>query len=298
MKLRILKKILQIVSICGKIQAVMIMENIYRYNDDYINWFHRYDARPNPADFYMHVHERYEILHFISGKGKQHVEGSEYPLNDGDILIMRHTEAHYIEIDPSQPYERLAIHFDTELLKDIDPDGHLLMPFRDREQGKYNLFTPAVFPNDNYLMYLRAITTAAEDQRLQVVTNLLALLNELYNVAVKREESIGNETTAYKIVRYVNAHISEELSLENICNQFFISKPQLCRLFKRATGSTVWNYITIKRLLLAERLIKRGTPVIRAASMCGFGDYSSFYRAYRKHFGKSPNSTTHTEEAD
>ncbi len=275
----------------------MTMENIYRYNDNHIHWHHIYEACPNPTHFRMHTHDRYEIFYFIGGKGKFHIEGSEYPLNSGDILLMRPTEAHYIEIDPSQPYERISFHFDAALLWDIDPKKLLLSPFRDREQGKYNLFTAADFPNDDYLVYLRAVAKAGEDQRLQVVTNLLALLNELYNAAANRTESTTAESNAYKIVRYVNAHLLEDLSLESICKQFYISKPQLCRVFKRATGSSIWNYITVKRLLSAQQLIKRGTPVVHAAYLCGFGDYTAFYRAYRKQFGVSPKTAAHAEEA-
>lgn len=272
------------------------MEHIYRYNDNFINWHHLYEAHPDPDAFKMHAHDRCEILYFVSVKGKYHIEGSEYPLHNGDILIMRRGESHYIEVDQSQPYERLALHFDTALLKDVDPDGRLLTPFRNREPGKYNMFTAADFPNDNYLIYLRSITIAGEDQRLQVVTNLFALLNELYNAAANRAENVAAESNSYKIVQYVNAHLSEELSLESICKQFYISKPQLCRIFKRATGSSIWNYVTVKRLLNAQRLIRRGNTVANAAIMCGFGDYSSFYRAYKKQFGVSPKTAAHTGE--
>jgi AraC-like DNA-binding protein len=86
----------------------------------------------------------------------------------------------------------------------------------------------------------------------------------------------------------VNEHLYEELSLDTICKKFYISKPQLCRIFKRATGSTVWEYVTTKRLIAAQRLIRSGIPVAEAARKCGFGDYTSFYRAYRKQFGEKP----------
>ncbi|MBP3381453.1 MAG: AraC family transcriptional regulator [Clostridia bacterium] len=264
------------------------MKTLYRYNDNEISLDYKRDENPDPTAFTMHTHEQYEILYFVDGKAKYHIEGSEYPLNSGDLLIMRSNEAHYIELDPAQPYERLAIHFDTALLQKIDPDGLLLTPFRNRERGKNNLFTATDFPNENYLTYLLAVGNPSENQRLQVVSNLLALLNELYNAAEHRNTNTAPESTAYKIVQYVNTHLTEEMSIESICKQFYLSKPQLCRIFKRATGSTVWNYITIKRLYKAQRLIKRGTPTAQAADLSGFGDYTSFYRAYRKQFSSSP----------
>lgn len=267
------------------------MQIVYQYSDSEINLDYKHDAHPDPALFTMHTHEKYEILYFVNGKAKYHIEGSEYPLNNGDILIMRSNEAHYIELDSSQPYERLVIHFDTALLQSVDPNGVLLTPFRERERGKDNLFTAADFQTDNYLTYLHAIISESKNQRLQVISNLFALLNELYNAAKKRNTNPAPESVAYKIVQYVNLHLSEDMSIESICKQFYLSKPQLCRIFKRATGSTVWNYLTIKRLFKAQRLIKRGTPTTQAAALSGFGDYTSFYRAYCKQFGASPKST-------
>ncbi|MBO5783869.1 MAG: helix-turn-helix transcriptional regulator, partial [Clostridia bacterium] len=54
------------------------------------------------------------------------------------------------------------------------------------------------------------------------------------------------------------------------------------------TGSTVWEYVTIKRLIRAREIIGAGTSPTEAAGACGFNDYSAFYRASRRQFGHSP----------
>ena len=56
------------------------------------------------------------------------------------------------------------------------------------------------------------------------------------------------------------------------------------------TGYTVHAYLTGKRLALAREQIAAGTPILQAASACGFGDYSAFCRAYRRQFGQPPSS--------
>ena len=70
---------------------------------------------------------------------------------------------------------------------------------------------------------------------------------------------------------------------------FFISKSQLCRLFKKATGSTLWQYITIKRLTKARLMLREGEKPTKVCFACGFNDYSTFYRAYIKYYGHGPN---------
>ena len=52
---------------------------------------------------------------------------------------------------------------------------------------------------------------------------------------------------------------------------------------------TVHQYITNKRFTYANELIKNGTNITEAAHNAGFNNYSSFYRAYKKQFGTSPN---------
>ncbi len=271
------------------------MQKLTSYNDDALYFHHALDDKPNPENFMMHNHLFYEIYFFISGKGAFYVEGSEYPLHSGDLLIMNSNEAHYIAIDPSAPYERFALHFKKELIYKIDPSGTLVRPFEKRIAGKNNLFVKNDFKDDMYSALLHNIINAEPAyRRIQAMTNLFALLNEIsiaYNTTEKSEPS-GNETVIYSIIRYLNNHIRQPLSLDEICSRFYISKAQLCRVFKKTTGATVWDYITLKRLSAAQDMILSGQPATLASTSCGFGDYSAFYRAYKRHFGCAPTKTS------
>ena len=90
------------------------------------------------------------------------------------------------------------------------------------------------------------------------------------------------------IITYVNEHLGEIKSLDEIEQNFYFSRSYLNRIFKKKTGSTIWNYIILKRLLNAQNDIKMGKSAALAAAMNGFSDYSSFYRQYKKQFGTSP----------
>ena len=57
----------------------------------------------------------------------------------------------------------------------------------------------------------------------------------------------------------------------------------MMRKFKEETGYTIHNYIISKRLLLARTKISEGTPILKAAQLSGFSDYTTFSRAYKKH---------------
>ena len=264
------------------------MAEFFSYRDEDIDMHYSRDGKPVPSDFKMHTHEMYELYYFVGGNGIYKVEGTRYPLQKGDILIMRPAEAHYIDITDNKPYTRLSVNFKANLFSYIDPDGKLLAPFNGRKIGTFNRYRAENFKSDAYSVFIKNIMTDSPDRRVQTITNLLPLLNEIYLAFGSVTETEINKSLDSRIISYINRHISEDITLDAICEKFYISKTHLCRIFKKATASTVGEYITVKRLVNARQLILSGTPPTKAYLQCGFRDYSVFYRAYKKKYGASP----------
>lgn len=279
---------MQILSHYDIIKAVMIVEEFFRFQSDGINGHYLHDERPRPANFKMHTHEEYELYYFAAGRGIFRIEGTPYSLEPGDILIMGPGEAHYIDLDPSKPYTRLSLHFNPHIFDGVDTAGRLSEPFTCRAPGSFNLYRDSDFTSGVWKEFIKNLCSAAEDRRLHTLANLLPLLNEISAAYRARSSETVNDSLDYRIISYINRNLSDNISLDGICREFYISKPQLCRIFKKATGSTVWDYITVKRLVNARGLIQSGTPPTKAFADCGFNDYSAFYRAYRKKYGVSP----------
>ena len=265
------------------------MSEFFSYSDRDISMNYSRDEMPVPADFKMHTHESYELYYFVGGGGIYRVEGTPYPLKTGDILIMRPAEAHYIDITDSKPYTRLSINFRSELLSGIDPNGRLLSPFNNRKIGTFNRYRAENFKSDVYKAFIKNITTDNPDRRVQTITNLLPLLNEISIAFDMIDDTEVNKSLDSRIISYINRRIFEDISLDDICEKYYISKTYLCRIFKKATASTVAEYITVKRLVAARQMILSGTPPTKAYLQCGFRDYSVFYRAYKKHYGAPPS---------
>ena len=265
------------------------MAEFFSYRDEDIDMHYSRDGKPVPSDFKMHTHESYELYYFAGGSGIYRVEGTPYPLEEGDILIMRPAEAHYIDITDNKPYTRLSVNFKANLFSYIDPDGKLLAPFNGRKIGTFNRYRAENFKSDAYSVFIKNIMTDSPDRRVQTITNLLPLLNEIYLAFGSVTETEINKSLDSRIISYINRHISEDITLDAICEKFYISKTHLCRIFKKATASTVGEYITVKRLVNARQLILSGTPPTKAYLQCGFRDYSVFYRAYKKKYGISPS---------
>jgi len=270
----------------------MNMREYTNYKDASVNISHSMTPVPDISDFQMHTHGTAEILYFMRGRGVFHIEGTAYVPEPGDLLITYPSEAHYMEIDPSLPYERIVLNFETDMFRSMDPDGVLLKAFLERPAGKLNLYKDEQFQNGSSEPYFRKMLSSAGNQRINVLAGLMSLLNEIYGIYSLNANEVPSEaeTLEYRIVRYVNRNLTEQISLDDICARYYVSKPQLCRLFKKATGTTVWQYITIKRLLRAKQLLQEGAAPTEVCAACGFADYSTFYRAYRKAYGTNPKA--------
>lgn len=266
------------------------MEKRYSYSGGGISVSWTKNSAGEYREHTLHTHETAEILYFISGKAVFHVEGTEYVPERGDVLFMRPAEAHYISLERGFVYERAVINFDTGIFSSIDPDGKLLTALYERRAGKLNLYKDYRFKNGVHRLCMENMLSGRGDERINITANLILLLNEISKAfsepAPEQEES---DSTEYKVIRYVNKHITERLTLDSVCERFYVSKPQLCRLFKKATGTTMGQYITVKRLVRARQLISEGAKPTAVYSECGFGDYSTFYRAYVKNFGEAPS---------
>ncbi len=286
------KYIANILKICYDTHEVSVMDKGTSYRTDFFEVAHSLTEKPDPASFSLHTHQKCEFYYFISGKGVFHIEGTDYPLKPGNILIMNNTESHYIEIDPNHPYERLAIHFDKNFIKRIDLKNDLLTFFEDRDPGENNLVTKESFDTNLYLSLINNIQKSIETDDTRTLTNFIALLSELKKAYLKNMafESTAKKTLVNRIINYILSNIENDISLDDICDEFYICKSQLCTLFKKTMGVTVWSFITLKRLTLAKKLLEAGYTPTETYSKCGFGDYSSFYRAYKKHFGISPKN--------
>lgn len=257
---------------------------------------HSIDPNPEECNFPLHVHRHCEIYYFITGDGFYTVEGRDYPLTPGCILLMREGETHKLHIRENTPYERIAVHFDLNVFfPENGPYAPLRALFFAHAPGCGNLYLPTG-ENEGFFadVFARICRPAADeaDFLLHLAANLPPLLCELYsmeNQAPPPARPPDRQTVQVaQIVDYINTHLTEITGLEELERYFFFSKSTLNRMFRRSIGSTVWEFVLIKRLLLARRMIRAGKPAALAAASCGFGDYSAFYRQYRRVFQESP----------
>jgi len=262
-------------------------------NTDTMN-FHYTITEQRTHAYALHCHNFYEIFYFVAGDVSYLVEGKPYTPRPGSILLIAPHVFHGVRIDSDRLYARFALHFDSRMVTAADR-ALLLSPFH-LEDGPSDIYYPHAAEHEmqSYFLQLMACRDMSGDMReLSLRIRLEALLSQL--LAMSRSaaaDSTGSASSAKSvapILAYLNEHIAEPLTLDHIASRFFLSKHHLNKVFRKATGTTVGNYIIHKRVILAQQLMMQGQTAGFASASAGFRDYSVFYRAYRNIFGHAPS---------
>lgn len=93
-----------------------------------------------------------------------------------------------------------------------------------------------------------------------------------------------------RVIIYMEEHLTEALSLEQLAEVAQLSKYQLIRKFRSSQGTTPWKYLVRKRIEKAKKLLEAGTPPGQAAVEAGFHDQSHLHRAFLKETGTTPKA--------
>lgn len=259
---------------------------IFHYSDDH------------PGQVALHHHDFYEVYFFINGSVDYQVEGQICRLQPGDLLLISPLELHQPIIHQnSEPYERIVLWISPDFLhKYTTQHTSLFRCFDINRPGHTNLIQ---------LTAAQQIQVRATLDQLLEQTHQKAFGQDLFCLAlllqftVQLNRLIPNEsdfptqkphsTLTDQVIEYIGKHYKESLSLDVLAERFFVSKYHLSHEFNRVMGTSLYRYITLKRLLIAKQMLASGLSPTNVYEECGFRDYANFYRAFKAEYGASPS---------
>lgn len=251
------------------------------------------------TEFEFHYHEFHKITIFISGNVQYFIEGKTYSLEPYDIVLVNRNDIHRVQVDPSVPYERIIVYISPGFMEAYRTDHYDLSYCFEKAKKEHSnvlrihaLEKSSLFKVTNRLERSFSDTEYAGDLYRQIL--FLEFMIHLNRAALKnRAEFLDTSLYNPKIVnliQYINQHLTDPLTMDNLSARVYLSKYYMMRLFKAETGYTIGKYITYRRLLLARSLILKGVPITQACLSSGFQDYSTFSRAYKTEFQESPRT--------
>ena len=258
--------------------------------------FHYREPRPNTVE--VHHHDFYEVYYLLSGEVEYWVDGRIIRMQAGDLLLINPLELHRPILEENRRnYERIVVWINREYLEGLFCDSMDLSRCFDTGLPTHtHLIRPGM--SERSALTARMGELVREYYSKEIGSELsayglfLQFMVQLNRMAQKvqghQEETQQLSPLVRNVLSYISENLSEQMTLDALAAQFFISKYHLSHAFSREVGVSIYRYILLRRLLVARQLLLSGEPAGQVCRTCGFSDYTSFYRAFKSEYGISP----------
>lgn len=247
----------------------------------------------------IHLHGCYEIYFSIAGGEQFCIDNRVYEVQPGDVFFINPFESHYLSKVDEASHERIVMSIYPEYLKGLStPQTDLNGCFMQRDSGVGHKISLTKKEQHQFIYFINKMSgkqgfgqdVLDEAAFLEMMCFLngvfldsRSLGSDLAHIASKAQHCQTDE-----ILSYINRHLTEDLNVPMLADHFYLSTSHFHKVFKTATGTTVNRYITAKRIARAKAMLSEGRSVLETGNLCGFKNYSNFFRAFTKLVGLSP----------
>lgn len=245
----------------------------------------------------VHSHDYYEFYFFLEGNVSIQINGSHYPLRSGNVVLIPPGTPHCALIhDSGVPYRRFVFWISRSFFRQLleqSPDYGYVVNLA-RSGGHYIFYYDLVAFNALQSRIFQLIEEIHSDRfgkAVKISLGVQDLILHLNRIIYEKEhqKSPEEEQSLYRnLIQYIETHLEEDLSLERLSQEFYVSKYHISHVFKDKFGLSVHQFITKKRLAMCRDSIMSHQEISKTYLMFGFKDYTSFFRAFKKEFGMSP----------
>jgi len=238
-----------------------------------------------------HFHNGFEILLSLSEGGNFFVEKRLYPLHHGTLLLLDDAVLHHSTTDKVS-YQRYVLHFSRATLAEIATPKSDLLHIFDNVNHCFDLDPESLMEIQG--LFDRCLNTSVTEfggalaRDIAFLELFLAICRKLNTQQPTISANTMDFVRIAPIIDYIQNHLSESITLDELSEQFFFSKYYLCRIFKSATGFRINEYINYCRVLKSCTLLRKGCSVQEAGEKSGFTNNANFIRVFGRMVGKPP----------
>ncbi|WP_337101448.1 AraC family transcriptional regulator [Paenibacillus sp. YIM B09110] len=243
----------------------------------------------------LHCHDFIEINFVAEGRGMHYIGEDSLEVKRGDLFVIPTGTPHVYRPLTGQSGNELIVHnclFMPELLdrlREAFPAPEGIFSLSGREKQGYAVFHDR---NDEYRMLIRSLYREYVLRLPGTEAAQLSLLLQLL-LAMHRNEQRGEESRTFRqlspVFEHIAVHYEETIQLRTLAGLVSLSIPYLQRLFKRATGQTIVEYIQNLRIEKSCELLRHTElQVQEIAFLSGYSDMKFFHSLFKKKTGTSP----------
>ncbi len=245
-----------------------------------------YLTQETPCTFSKPPHLYYEILYVCEGCIRiSDVNGNNYNLNTHDLVLLtpdEHISRHF-SLNTSCSY--LTITLDIQLKS----NKQILNKIFHCPVEIQSILWQIVQESSSDFYYTQMLMLCHLHEMISDILRLAYEQSEHHSQTDNHSQNFQNSQLK-KILSYMNARVTEPLTIEDICHEFFMSRSSLQTLFKINLGCSPKNYLINIKLQKSKELIRQNEHTIsEIAYLLGFSSIHYFSRLFKKYFQISPS---------
>lgn len=244
-----------------------------------------------------HWHDCLEISYVKKGRGRYLVDGREYIMEPGDVIIFNNIEPHTWKAFPPEPMVQPVLVFNPSLIWSGEAnlfDYQYLRPFLERSTNFSNKLPGNNVATKEIFMLLLQIDEEYKNKpigyKLMIKAKLLQIITTLIryfqddkktseDISVKQEQLARLQT----VLDFINNNFTQDIRLTDAASIAYMNCNYFSTFFKKTMGLSFKEYIIKLRVTHASKLLKVGNKsTTEVACESGFNSISNFYKAYKK----------------
>lgn len=260
----------------------------YVKTDDF--YIEKYTFKTNMSA--MHYHHAYELYYVLEGEREYFIGDSFFSVEPGDLVWVPKDMLHRTE---GKGATRFLLYFkDSFLYRYFSEDTVKRLtrnePFVFRPEGKYKIEIEEVF-FELLKEYNRKKISGEDYDEFSVVKPFFEMLHFVFSHDNYYAKSVSKPNMRmHEIIKYINDNYYEQFTIQDVADNFGITKDHLCHMFPRYIGVTFISYLNTVRVKAACELMKREKDsILDIANKCGFSSSHYFCKVFKKEKGMSPS---------
>lgn len=257
-------------------------------------------TRSSDNDFHLNERqdEAYEIIYMEEGKIAYSVNNNTYIIESGDFLLVPPNTPHKLLKIISSPNKRSILKFDNLYLNKFNTESTDLSLIFEKvtNTNTHQIKIRTAFKNriNSSFSMLEEVFLSKEygDDIIFDATfsALLARMNKGLNFYDANNYINNFGALILKVNNYIDINIDKKMLIQDIASHVGLSESRLSHIYKQQLGISILQHVINKRLSIAKDMLKIGESISEVAVKCGFPDYSSFLRAFKKKYNISPKA--------
>lgn len=238
------------------------------------------------VNYTRHWHETFSVG-IITGGRSSYVNGAHNEVVEtGALVVMNPGDVHVCNPIGGTAWSYLMFYFDTAWMGRIQAELRSTAEFTFRPYARAALHAPHLADAGTQLF---AVLTDADSDRLKrevCVIDFVGLLDsELAPVTMANTD---RESKIEHAAKYIDAHFTDPLRLEDLCGAADLSASYLIRTFKKRYGVPPHEYQTNRRIQFCQARLKEGIRIAQVALEAGFADQAHFQRIFKRLTAATP----------